>query len=187
MHPSGFFAGGLWKEPHSSCLHLSANTTAQNWAGNSLFIHLTMPLTCARRAHSLSFSPIHFQQPVMLRSPFRDQTNWLMTLMSAAVSGQSRSKKVPRKTFPPPSPLPPPPPPSSFKTIKMSFCREIQSSERWERRSILCLVSWNAFEVSVTLKTHQHMAQGKVRASLRVGTSSMFWRISHSGPWRVTQ
>lgn len=64
--------------------------------------------TCARRAHSLSFSPIHFQQPVMLRSPFRDQTNWLMTLMSAAVSGQSRSKKVPRKTFPPPSPLPPP-------------------------------------------------------------------------------
>lgn len=57
----------------------------------------------------------------------------------------------------------------------------------WARRSILCLVSWNAFEVSVTLKTHQHMAHGKVRASLRVGTSSMLWRISHSGPCSVTQ
>lgn len=173
------FIGFSWKVPYDSCRTLVAFEIIRIKRGGGG--------TCARRAHSLSFSPIHFQQPVMLRSPFRDQTNWLMTLMSAAVSGQSRSKKVPRKTFPPPSPLSPPPPPSSFKTIKMSFCREIQSSERWERRSILCLVSWNAFEVSVTLKTHQHMAQGKVRASLRVGTSSMFWRISHSGPWRVTQ
>ena len=167
------FIGFSWKVPYDSCCTLDAFETIGIKRGGG---------ACAWWAHSLSFSPIHSQRPVMLRSPFRDQANWLMTLMLAAVSGQSRSKKVPRKTFPPT-------PPSTFffQTIKMSFCREIQSSERWERGSILCLVSWNAFEVSVTLKTHQHMAQGKVRASLRVGTSSMFWRISHSGPWRVTQ
>lgn len=93
------FIGFSWKVPYDSCRTLVAFEIIRIKRGGG---------TCARRAHSLSFSPIHFQQPVMLRSPFRDQTNWLMTLMSAAVSGQSRSKKVPRKTFPPPSPLPPP-------------------------------------------------------------------------------
>lgn len=94
------FIGFSWKVPYDSCRTLVAFEIIRIKRGGGG--------TCARRAHSLSFSPIHFQQPVMLRSPFRDQTNWLMTLMSAAVSGQSRSKKVPRKTFPPPSPLPPP-------------------------------------------------------------------------------
>lgn len=115
---------------------------------------------------------------------FRDQTKCLITVMLPAVnfapihSGQSCSKKVPSKLFffflSPPN--------------HQNVLLERHSGERgWARRSILCLVSWHAFEVSVTLKTHQHMAQGKVRASLRVGTSSMFWRISHSGPCSVTQ
>lgn len=119
---------------------------------------------------------IHFQWIVMLFLASMDQTNWLMTLILPAFNLPLSTvvKAVPRKcqaNF------------FFFFSNHQNVLLERDSVEwRWERRSILCLVSWNAFEVSVTLKTHQHMAQGKVRASFRVGTSSMFWRISHSGP-----
>lgn len=49
---------------------------------------------------------------------------------------------------------------------------------RWERGSIFCFAGWNAFEVSVTLRTHQHRAQGKVRPSLVVWHSLSVLKVS---------
>lgn len=111
-----------------------------------------------------------------------DQTKcWMIVMLPAAsLPVSTMFKAAPRKSQ------------VNFSSF-FFFCSSLQnvllqrhSGEwGWPRRSIFCLVSWNSFEVSVTLETHQHMAEGKVRLSLRVGTSSMFWRISLFGPWSV--
>lgn len=92
----------------------------------------------------------------------------LLTVTSPAVhfapihSGRSRTKKVLSKLF----------------SLFFPFSILLEGAGT----STLCLVNWNAFDASVTLKTHQHVAQGKVGAGLRLGTSSVFGRISHSRP-----